>query len=69
MTTGVQTYLCLGQTNVLLLEEELAVEVADIYGVQVNLEGGGSNTKSLRGLNGRWVETHSRQSCDGHLLL
>lgn len=44
MTTGVQTYLRLGQTNMLLLEEELAVEVADIYSVQVNLEVGGGET-------------------------
>lgn len=43
MTTGVQTYLCLGQPNVLLLEEKLAVEVADIYRVQVNLGGGDNN--------------------------
>lgn len=49
MTTGVQTYLCLGQTNMLLLEEELAVEVADIYGVQVNLEGGGEQHQITTG--------------------
>lgn len=33
------TNLCLGQTNMLLLKEELTVKVTDIYGVQVNLGG------------------------------
>lgn len=37
------TNLCLRQTNVLLLKEELTVEVTDIYGVQVNLGRKGHN--------------------------
>lgn len=31
------TNLCFGLANMLLLEEELTVQVADINGVQVNL--------------------------------
>lgn len=33
----VPTYLCFRLANMLLLEEKLAVQVADINGVQVNL--------------------------------
>lgn len=39
-------YLRLGQTDVLLLKEKLPVEVTDIDGVQVDLEGGGTKGAS-----------------------
>lgn len=45
------TYLRFRLANVLLLKQELPIEVADIYGVQVNLRNGEKKTK-------RTITTH-----------